>query len=151
MHLKKTLVAVGAALLLVGAGCSTTTQTGAPAAPAPAPAAPAAPADPQPSLSLAKTSFAAGETITVSYVALATYAANAWVGIIPSNVAHGSESVNDQHDVAYQYLNNTTSGQLTFTAPQQAGNYDFRMHNTDSDGVEVASVSFVVTAAAATA
>jgi len=34
---------------------------------------------------------------------------------------------------------------LTFIAPLQEGNYDFRMHNTDSsDGVEVASVSFTV-------
>jgi len=29
-------------------------------------------------------------------------------------------------------------------APAQAGTYDFRMHNTDDNGKEVASVSFQV-------
>lgn len=95
-------------------------------------------------LKLAKQSFAPGEDITVIYKASADYAGNAWVGIIPSNIAHGSEDENDKFDVAYQYLNKNTAGTLTFKAPAQAGNYDLRMHDTDSSGKEVASVSFTV-------
>ncbi len=98
-------------------------------------------------ITLRKGIYAPGEEIYVGFTALPDFADNAWIGIIPSNVPHGRESVNDQHDIAYQYLHKKTSGMLTFVAPLQEGNYDFRMHNTDSsDGVEVASVSFTVQA-----
>ena len=97
------------------------------------------------SITLRKSIYAPGEEIYVSFTALPDFAENAWIGIIPSNVPHGKESVNDQYDISYQYLEKNTSGVLTFIAPLQEGNYDFRMHNTDSsDGVEVASVSFTV-------
>ena len=96
------------------------------------------------SLYLEKTQFAPGEEIRVSFRASADYAGNAWVGIIPSNVAHGSEAVNDQHDITYQYLEKRTSGVLVFQAPAQPGAYDFRMNDRDDNGKEVASVSFQV-------
>lgn len=35
-------------------------------------------------------------------------------------------------------------GVLTFRAPEQAGSYDFRMHDTDNGGREVAYVTFTV-------
>jgi len=95
-------------------------------------------------LRLEKTRFAPGESIRVSFTASPDYAANAWVGIIPSDVPHGSEAVNDQHDVTYQYLNKRTSGELTFVAPAQPGSYDFRMNDRDDNGTEVATVSFQV-------
>jgi predicted acyl esterase len=98
----------------------------------------------QVTLRLEKNSFAPGETIRVSFTALPDFAANAWVGIIPSTVPHGSEAVNDQHDITYQYLNKRTSGELAFTAPTQPGSYDFRMNDRDDNGKEVASVSFRV-------
>lgn len=95
-------------------------------------------------LELTKKTYSAGEQIKVEYTALSTYASNAWVGIIPSNISHGSEAENDKHDITYQYLNKSTSGTLTFTAPDKPGEYDFRMHDTDSNGKEVTHVTFTV-------
>ncbi|WP_124327317.1 hypothetical protein [Desulfonema ishimotonii] len=95
-------------------------------------------------LSLNKYTFTPGEKINVRFTARSDFAGNAWVGIIPSGVQHGSESVNDQHDLTYQYLKKRTSGTLTFTAPSAPGSYDFRMHDTDDSGREIASVSFTV-------
>ncbi|MBK7805490.1 MAG: hypothetical protein IPJ51_04210 [Saprospiraceae bacterium] len=66
------------------------------------------------------------------------------MGLLPANIQHGSEAVNDQNELAYQYLSKKTSGTLTFTAPEKEGNYDFRMHDTDNNGKEVASVAFSV-------
>ncbi len=97
-------------------------------------------------LSLERALFKPGEAITVRFTALATWPDNAWIGILPSRIPHGSESENDRHDVAYQYLNKRASGTLTFTAPG-VGDWDLRMHDTDSNGKEVASVSFKVGAA----
>ncbi|HOY39778.1 MAG: hypothetical protein KBB11_03930 [Bacteroidales bacterium] len=96
------------------------------------------------SLSLEKSHFKPGETIKLSFTALSSYESNAWIGIVPSSIAHGSEDVNDQHDITYQYLNGKTSGVLSFTAPAAEGNYDFRLHNSDNNGKEVAYFSFTV-------
>lgn len=95
-------------------------------------------------ISLSKTVFTPGEAIVLQFTAPGNYATNAWIGIIPSNISHGSEAVNDQYDLTYQYLRGLTSGSFTFSAPVTLGNYDFRMHDTDSAGREVASVSFTV-------
>jgi len=95
-------------------------------------------------LSLSKTIFAPGEEIKVYFTAGPGFADNAWVGIIPSNVPHGSEATNDQNDIAYQYLQGKQSGTLVFKAPSQPGTYDFRLNDTDSNGKEIASVTFQV-------
>ena len=95
-------------------------------------------------LRLDKTTFAPGEEINVHFNASGDYADNAWIGIIPAHIEHGSEAVNDGHDLTYQYLKKRTSGVLKFQALAKAGSYDFRMHDTDSNGNEVASVSFIV-------
>ena len=96
------------------------------------------------SLRLVKYSFSPGESVAVTFTAPAGLATNAWVGIIPSWVAHGSEATNDQYDITYQYLEGRTSGTLYFSAPTTAGSYDFRMHDTDSNGTELTSVTFTV-------
>jgi len=96
------------------------------------------------SLSLARDRYSPGEAIVVDFTAPGSYASNAWIGIIPSQVPHGSEAENDRHDLTYQYLQKRTSGSLTFTAPTAVGNYDLRLHDTDNNGKEVASVSFQV-------
>lgn len=101
-------------------------------------------------LKLANSQFKPGASISVNFTALASYPNNAWIGIIPSNTPHGNEGVNDKYDLSYQYLKKRTSGSLTFTAPVKEGNYDFRMHDTDSNGKEVASVCFVVSNSAST-
>jgi hypothetical protein len=66
------------------------------------------------------------------------------VGIIPSDVPHGSEEENDGHDVSYRYLEGKTAGLLTFNVPEEKGSYDVRMHDTDNNGNEITSVSFQV-------
>ena len=90
-----------------------------------------------------KTSYAPGESIRVQFSASGNWARDAWIGIIPSNIQHGSEPVNDQHDITYQYIEKRTSGVMTFTAPGP-GQWDFRMHDTDGNGREVGHVSFTV-------
>lgn len=97
-----------------------------------------------PSLQLDKEIYRPAEKIRVNFSAPSNYARDAWIGIIPAAVPHGSETRNDQHDLAYQYLRNRTTGQLTFTAPSAPGTYDIRMHDTDSNGTEVASMMFQV-------
>lgn len=97
----------------------------------------------EPTLKIEKANYAQGEEIVVKFTA-PKYPANAWVGIIPSKIPHGDEAVNDQHDMTYQYLGGKTKGTLVFTAPNKNGKYDFRMNNSDNNGKEVASVSFMV-------
>jgi hypothetical protein len=99
---------------------------------------------PKASMTLGKTTFAPGELIAVNFVAPPSFSERAWVGIIPSDIPHGNETTNDEHDVAYIYLEKKVSGILNFYAPGQAGKYDLRMHDTDDNGKEVASVSFEV-------
>ncbi|MBI5639227.1 MAG: nuclear transport factor 2 family protein [Nitrospirae bacterium] len=93
---------------------------------------------------LDNTVFRVGDEIRVHFTAPSHFVDNAWVGIIPSSVPHGNEALNDQYDLTYQYLNRRTSGTLVFHAPQQPGQYDMRMHDTDNNGSEVVSVSFSV-------
>lgn len=96
------------------------------------------------SLSLEKKNFSEGEEIRVIFIAGENFSNNAWIGIIPSNIAHGSEAENDKNDLSYQYLKGSQSGVLIFKAPTKPGSYDFRMHDTDSSGKEVASITFTV-------
>ena len=95
-------------------------------------------------LKLEKSEFEPGEEIGVSFTAPGEWGSAAWVGIIPSNVPHGSEAKNDEHDIDYHYLDMRTSGVLIFTAPEEPGSYDFRMHDTDNNGNEITSVTFTV-------
>lgn len=100
----------------------------------------------EPILTLDKTQFQPGEEIQVAFTAPDTWPTDAWVGIIPSDIPHGDEVQNDEYDLSYQYLEGKTSGTLIFVAPDAPGTYDFRLHDTDTEGKEWASVSFVVTA-----
>ncbi len=96
------------------------------------------------SLTIAKRGYTPGESITVTFTAPAGLPTSAWVGVIPSSVAHGSEAVNDQNDVSYQYLEGRTSGTLYFTAPTTPGSFDLRMNSSDDSGKELTSVTFTV-------
>ena len=92
-------------------------------------------------LKLDKSRYRPGEKIVVTFTASPDYQDNAWIGLIPSSVEHGSESTNDENDVAYQYLRGQNAGTFTFQAPDEPGAYDLRMNNA---GLEVGSVSFTV-------
>lgn len=111
---------------------------------APSPPEPAKTRLKQGSLSLQKKQFIAGERIWVHFSTPDKYTDNAWVGIIPANIPHGDERTNDDHDLTYKYLKGAQTGDLEFYAPGEPGHYDFRMHNTDDNGVEVATVGFQV-------
>ena len=95
-------------------------------------------------LGLEKTEFRTGEMINVTFQASPVLPEGAWIGIIPSDKPHGSEEENDQYDIDYQYIGGQTSGTLVFAAPEEAGAYDFRMHDTDDNGTELTFVSFTV-------
>ena len=95
-------------------------------------------------LKLKKEVYAPGEEIEVEFTAPETLSPRAWVGMIPSSVPHGKEAVNDQHDIGWHYLEKKSAGTLKFVAPPENGSYDFRMNSTDSDGVEITSVTFRV-------
>lgn len=95
-------------------------------------------------LKLKKESFAPGEEIELEFTVPDTLSPRAWVGMVPSNVPHGKESVNDQHDIQWHYLEKKSSGVLTFVAPPEKGSYDLRLNSSDSDGVEITSVTFQV-------
>jgi hypothetical protein len=101
------------------------------------------PSRPKGTLSITKTQFAPGEEIKLKFTAEGTFGPNAWIGVIPSSAPHGDESKNDEFDIDYKYFTGT-AGELTFSAPGTAGDYDFRMNTTDQDGIEVASVSFKI-------
>jgi len=97
-----------------------------------------------PTLSPDKTAVERGGTVTVKWTAPGSYAKSAWIGLIPSQIAHGNEATNDEHDVTYMYLNGKSSGSFLFTMPNKKGSWDLRMNDTDSNGKEVASVTIQV-------
>jgi len=96
------------------------------------------------SLKLEKTVFNPGDNITLNFSVAAPLPKTPWMGVIPSNVPHGNEDVNDQNDVDFQYVGEKQSGTLKFRAPTKAGSYDFRLNDVDGGGTELASVTFQV-------
>lgn len=97
----------------------------------------------QPQLTLERTIYAPGEKFKVNFKASSSYSVNAWVGMIPSSIPHGSAKENDKHDLDYQYIDNRIKGSFEFKAPDKTGKYDIRMHD-DEFGKEVASITFSV-------
>ena len=97
-----------------------------------------------PEISVDSKSYKPGDMIRVSFSAPADYPENAWIGLIPSDVAHGDEDENDRHDVAHEYLSGRTSGSIRFKAPDKPGEWDVRLN--DGKGSEAASASFKIEA-----
>ncbi len=95
-------------------------------------------------MSLEKFLFSPGEEIRVRFFGTTGLASNAWIGIVPSEIPHGSEAENDKHDLAFSYLNGRTEGELLFKAPTKPGLYDFRLHDTDNNGKELDYITFEV-------
>lgn len=96
------------------------------------------------SLSINKPLVTPGEEFTVSFSVSPALPENAWIGIVPSNIPHGSEAVNDQHDLTYQYIQKRQNGTMAFKAPSTPGSFDLRLNDTDDNGREVASTTFFV-------
>src|SRR3972149_7066205 len=93
---------------------------------------------------LSKAEFKVGETIHFTFHAPAGLKDNAWIGLIPSEVKHGSEAENDKYDLTYQYLSGKTKGMMMFTGPDKPGKYDLRLNSTDENGKELGFISFEV-------
>ena len=97
------------------------------------------------SLNLGKNYYKPGTAIRLDFTAPLDLNPQAWVGMIPSEIAHGDENLNDQNDLAYFYVAGKTSGEMNFTAPQAEKTYDFRLNSNDNGGPELNTLSFVVT------
>lgn len=99
-------------------------------------------------MEISKTVFRPGEEITlrVSIKGEDKRDESAWVGIVPAVVPHGDEKVNDQYNLGYQYLGKYLLGTMRFKAPTVPGDYTFRLHDTDTDGRELAFLPFQVIA-----
>lgn len=122
-------------------------ERAAPQPPAPRltapPPCPALPAHPEISLEVAR--VAPGEAIRFSVKRPEALGPSAWVGLIPSQVPHGSEQQNDANDLDYRYIT-TTPGSYSIAAPTAPGRYDLRLHDRYPGGVEIDSVEVVVQA-----
>ncbi|MBN1150042.1 hypothetical protein JXA84_02345 [candidate division WOR-3 bacterium] len=93
---------------------------------------------------LDKEVYSPEEIIVVQYLALEEFDDNAWIGLIPSEVAHGDEEENDEYDVQYHLIGTELEGEVTFDAPVEPGEYDIRMFDSDFEGEEVTYASFTV-------
>jgi hypothetical protein len=83
-------------------------------------------------ITLDKTTYIAGEAIVVKYTSEAGMDKNAWIGIVPSDIEHGLEAINDKHDLSYVYLNGNNNSTLNMVAPTEPGSYDLRMNESAS-------------------
>jgi hypothetical protein len=91
-----------------------------------------------------KSEFKPGEEITVTLSNEDwVVGADAWVGIIPSEVEHGDETLADEYDIDYYYLESLENGKAVFTAPD-AGKYDIRIFSSDNEGEEILYIPFTV-------
>ncbi|EES50191.1 Ig-like domain-containing protein [Clostridium botulinum] len=99
------------------------------------------------SITTDKSVYAPGEKIYVTYKLdnVNLLKKLPWIGIVPANVPHGSEEVNDRNDVAFQRPTNSSNLSFVFVAPDKSGTYDFRLNDADDNGVEImCSPTFVV-------
>lgn len=95
-------------------------------------------------LDLDKYEFEPGEEIELDFSISRELDPSAWIGIIPSEVAHGDEEECDKYDVDYEYLPGKLEATLIFNAPDEPGSYDFRLFDGDDYGKELTSVTFTV-------
>ncbi len=97
-------------------------------------------------LELNQNVYAPGEILNVTFSVPKHFPWDAWMGVIPAEVPHGDEDVNQKHALSYQHLEGRTRGMFHFRVPTRPGTYDVRIHNQDHNGRETASVSFRVVA-----
>ncbi|MCK4258712.1 MAG: LysM peptidoglycan-binding domain-containing protein [Halanaerobiales bacterium] len=84
-----------------------------------------------------------GDSVTIKFTAGEDYGRRAWIGIIPEDILHGPEGLNDAADITYKYIGKKTSGTLTLTIPEDAplGKYQFRMFPAAVDKKEEVAYS----------
>ena len=95
-------------------------------------------------MSFEKLVFVPGEEINLYFFGTSGLGPYAWIGIVPSDITHGSESENDLHDIQYANVGGMADGLIVFTAPWDAGFYDFRLNDSESGGIEIDFLTFEV-------
>ena len=93
---------------------------------------------------LARSSFKTGEQIDFTFAA-PELPDDAWIGIVPAEIPHGDEAVNDQHETAHKYLEGRTRGGFSLPNPGP-GQWTMRLNDTDDNGREIAYAPFTVVA-----
>ncbi|PDH25261.1 MAG: hypothetical protein CND29_00680 [Marine Group II euryarchaeote MED-G36] len=93
-------------------------------------------------LEIAKSNFYSNEEIVLDFT-VPEMSHDAWIGVIPAEIPHGDEAVNDEHDVSYKYLQGATIGEFSFPNPG-LGDWTIRLHDKDEGGSELAYVEFNV-------
>lgn len=113
--------------------------------PSPALSAPAPPGELsgalQADVQLDKAIYRPGEMMAVMVVAT-NLKERAWVGIVSTEVGHGQEEVNEKNLLGRLYIEEHS--ELKFTAPDEPGTYDVRLHDSDEAGIELARRTFTV-------
>ena len=93
-------------------------------------------------INLSKSSFKGNEGIDFTFVA-PELPDDAWIGIVPAEIPHGDEAVNDEHETSFKYLEGRTRGGFNLPNPGP-GQWTLRMHDTDNNGRELAYAAFTV-------
>lgn len=95
-------------------------------------------------LSLDKTVYQKGEAIHISFQRADSIPSKAWIGLIPSHISHGYESLNDRNDIVYRFVEDHPEGEMIFYAPSTEEEWDVRYNSNDAGNQEYMSVSFTV-------
>jgi len=93
-------------------------------------------------IALAKSRFFPDEAISFTFTT-PELPPSAWIGIVPSDIPHGDEALNDMHDTSFRYLEGRTGGGLDLPNPG-TGEWTLRLHDDDENGREIAYVPFSV-------
>ncbi len=93
-------------------------------------------------LKMGKSSFQSTESIDFTFI-VPELPDDAWIGIVPAEIPHGDEAVNDEHDSSYKFLEGRTRGAFSLPSPGP-GQWTLRLHDTDLNGRELAYAAFTV-------
>ena len=93
-------------------------------------------------ITLAKSRFFPDEAISFTFTT-PELPPSAWIGIVPSDISHGDEALNDMHDTSFRYLEGRTGGGFDLPNPG-TGEWTLRLHDDDENGREIAYVPFSV-------
>jgi len=93
-------------------------------------------------IALAKSRFFPDEAISFTFTT-PELPPSAWIGIVPSDIPHGDEALNDMHDTSFRYLEGRTGGGFDLPNPG-TGEWTLRLHDDDENGREIAYAPFSV-------
>ena len=96
------------------------------------------------SMATDKKTYAPGEAVTLTLDWTGTPDETCWVGLVPADIKHGDEEINDAADLAYLYLGGAEPGSFVFEHALEPGEYTLRVNETDDGGAELAWIAFRV-------